>query len=176
MEIDRYTPHDMALYLDGAMKKYLPLRRQVLNEGLIPAEEPIAGKPRLYVAPVKNSLPKDLQKEFPVMMDGLLEQYDDILPGFVLDQGTGNATASELLKKAAEAGCDLLAVTEIHGEKMQNNQFYIALNQTIYRVSDGSTVSLGGYSSNTKVMTPLLAFMNDSYTMFKDSPQWAGAK
>lgn len=169
--VQKYTPHDMAVYLDSALKKYLPLRRQVLDEGLVPAPEPLPGKMRFYLAPVKNSLPQALQAEYSYMLAGLLEEYDDIAPGFIAGK-EGGAT-SELLKKAAEAGCDLLVMPEIQAVQMQDNVYYVSLNQIVYRVTNGQTLSVGTYGSNTKVMTPLLAFLNGANSMFEDSKAWS---
>lgn len=169
-----YSPHDMAVYLDAAIKRYLPLRRKMLSDGLTPPMEPIAGKPRLYVAPIKNSLPKGLQEEFAFMRDGLLEDYDDILPGYV--PGQGGETSREWLKQAAEAGCDLMATAEVQAVKMQNNTYYVSLIHNVYRVSDGQVVSVGSYGNSTKTLTPLLAFLNGARTMYEDSAAWAGSQ
>ena len=171
-----YIPHDIPVYLDIAVKKYYPVRRQAMDEGLIPVAEPIAGKPRLYVAPIKNSLPKELQGEFTFMREGLLEQYGDILPGFVLDPG--KSFDETTMKKAASAGCDLLAVPEIEAHKLQNDgsTYYVSLNQTVYRVTDGTVVGVGNYGSNTKVLTPMLAFLHDAGTMGDDSAAWIKEK
>lgn len=171
--VKKYTPHDMAVYLDGALRKYLPLRRDALREGIVAAMEPLDGRPRLYLAPIKNLLPKALQSEFAYMAAGLLEEYDGIIPGFIL--GTAEGSRPEQLKLAAEAGADLLIMAEIQAVKLQNDTYFVSLNQTVYRVADGQTLSVGAYSNNTKVLTPLLALMNDSRNMYEDSRAWAGA-
>ena len=170
-----YTPHDMPVYLDIAMKKYQTARRQAIKEGLLPASEPIPGKPRMYVAPIKNSLPQELQGEFVSMKQCLLDEYEDIAPGFVLDPGP--ASDAIPLYKAANAECDLLVIAEIQAEKLQNgNDYVVSLVQTVYWVKDGSVASVGNYGSRTKVLTPMLALLGDAKKMSADSAIWANAK
>ena len=72
--LKNYIPHEMPVYMDIALKRYYPVRRRAVTEGIISASAPIPGKPRLYVAPIKNSLPKALQEEFAFMREGLLEK------------------------------------------------------------------------------------------------------
>ena len=170
-----YTPHDMPVYMDIAMKKFHAARRQARKEGLLPVPEPIPGKPRMYVAPIKNTLPPALQGEFASMRECLLDQYEDILPGFVLDPGADSNAIP--LYKAANAECDLLAIAEISAEKLQNgNDYTVSLTQTVYRVSDGSVASVGTYVSQTKVLTPMLALFSNAKKMSADSAAWSSAK
>jgi hypothetical protein len=171
-----YTEHDISVYLDIALTKYYPLRRQAINEGIIPAAEPIPGRPRLYVAPIKNSLPKELQEEFMTMREGLLSQYDDISPGYILDPATEYDETT--LKKAAEAGCGLLAVAEIQALRMpkEDNTYFVSLIQTVYRVEDGEIVSLENFGSSTKILTPMVALVLDARSMRADSAAWINAK
>jgi hypothetical protein len=172
-----YTQHDISVYLDIALTKYYPLKRQAINEGISPAPEPIPGRPRLYVAPIKNSLPKELKEEFVTMREGLLSQYDDILPGYILDTGT-EYDETTTLKKAAAAGCDLLAVAEIQALRVQNedNTYFVSLIQTVYRVEDGNIVSLENFGSSTKILTPMVALVLDARSMRADSAAWINAK
>jgi hypothetical protein len=171
-----YFKHNMTVYLDVAVKKYYSARRKAINEGVLPPSTPIAGKPRLYVAPIKNSLPMALQEEFAFMQEGLLEKYEDILPGFVLDSGKSYDGAT--MEKAAAAGCELVAVPEIHAVKLQNddNTYYVSLIQAVYRVRDGKSVSLGTYGSSTKIFTPLEALLHNSSQMMAESAAWIDAK
>lgn len=170
-----YIPHEMPVYMDIALRTYYQARRQAINEGLLPVSEPIPGKPRLYVAPIKNSMPPELQSEFSTMKEGLMDEYDSILPGFIMDPGV--ASDSIPLLKAAEAGCDLLVVAEIQAMKIKNeDNYYISLSQTVYRVQDGKVASVGTFGSNTKVLTPILALINGARSMSSDSARWVESK
>ena len=175
-ELKSYEQHDISVYLDIALNKYYPLRRQAINEGIVPLTEPIQGKPRLCVAPIKNSLPKALQDEFIAMREGLLRQYEDILPGYILIPGDEYNT--ETMKNAAAGGCDLLAVSEIEATLMQKegNTYFVSLIQTVYRVEDGTVVSMENFGSNTKVLTPTVALILDVRSMRDGSAAWTAAK
>jgi len=171
-----YFQHDMTVYLDVALKRYFSIRRKALDEGVLPLATPLPDKPRLYVAPIKNSLPAALQEEFTFMKEGLLEKYEAILPGFVLDPGkTYDETT---MQKAAAAGCELLVVPEIHAEKVrqEENTYYVSLLQSVYRVKDGTLLNLGSYGSGTKVLTPLEALLHDSGEMKAESSEWINNK
>jgi len=174
--LKNYMPHDMPVYLDMALRKYYLTRRQALDEGVIPALEPVPGRARLYVAPVKNSLTKLLQGEFAIMREGLLDTLDTLAPGYILD--TGTAYDATTMQKAAAAGCDFLVVPEIEAHKLPNEggSYYVSLIQTVYRVGDGNAVSVGSYGSNTNVLTPLLALMHGARSMYHDSASWINVK
>ena len=171
-----YFKHNMTVYLDLALKKYYTARRKALAEGVLPVVKPIPGKPRLYVAAPKNSLPEALQEEFVFMREALLEKYEQLLPGFVLDAGPSYDGTT--LEKAAAAGCDLLAVPEIQAVKLKNedNAYYVTLVHAVYRVSDRQAVSLNTYGSSTKVLTPLEALLHGSSAMIAESAAWVNGK
>jgi hypothetical protein len=176
LALQGYFKHNMTVYLDLALKKYYSARRKALEEGVIPALPPVSGRPLLCVAPVKNSLPAALREEFVFMREGLLEKYERILPGFILD--SGQSYDGTTLAKAAAAGCELLAAPEIHAEKVQNeeNTYYVTLVHAVYRVRDGQSVSLNTYGSTTKVLTPLEALLHDSSAMLAESAVWIRAE
>ena len=174
--LKKYMSHEMPVYLDMAIRNFYAVRRQALEAGVISMPEPIPGRPRLYIAPVKNSLPKVLQGEFALMREGLLENLEDLAPGYVLDPGA--AYDATTLQKAAAAGCDLAVVSEIEAHKLQDSEdaYYVSLIQTVYRSGDGVAVTTGSYGSNTKVLTPLLALMHDAGRMQDDIAVWVNPK
>ena len=104
------------------------------------------------------------------------KKYEDILPGFILDPGASYDETT--MKKAAEAECELLAVPEFQAYKLQNegNTYYVSLIHTVYRVTDGTVLSVGNYGSNTKVLTPMLALIHGANQMAADSESWANPK
>ena len=143
-----------------------------INEGLIPRSEAVAGKNRIYVAPIKNSLPPELQSELPYMQEALWAEYDGILPGYVVDSGEQNTLSN--LEKAAAAGCTLLVEPEIQAVRVREvNAYYVSLNQAVYRVSDGATLNVGIYGSNAKELTPMDALIHGARRMSRESSSWA---
>jgi hypothetical protein len=174
-DLKSYFSHDMPVYLDLAIKNYYPKRRAAFEAGLIPQSEPIEGKNRLYVASIKNSLPPELQSEIPYMQEALWTEYDRISPGSVVD--TGEPSSLTNLEKAAAAGCTLVVAPEIQAVRVREaNAYYVSLNQTVYRVSDGVTLNVGLYGSSTKEWTPMDALIHNARLMSRESSSWADAK
>jgi pimeloyl-ACP methyl ester carboxylesterase len=172
--LENYFYHDIYVYLDLALKNYYLMRRQAMNEGLLPRSEPIGGKHRLYVASIINSLSPALTAEFPFMAEGLWEEYDRIVPGAVFE--SGEESNLSLLEKAAAAGCTLLVVPEISAHLAKNEDpafYYVSLIQTVYRVSDGQLVDAAIFGASTKELTPLLALILGARSLAADGPAWA---
>jgi pimeloyl-ACP methyl ester carboxylesterase len=173
--LQNYFSHDVPLYLDLATKNFYLKRRAAINEGILPRSEPIPGKNRLYVAAIRNNMPPALMGEFSFMQEALWEEYDRILPGYVADLAE-NKTLSDL-EKAKAAGCTLLVVPEIRALWVRDEgSYYVSLNQTVYRVSDGTVLNVGIFGSSTKVLTPMGALIHGARTMNVDSSSWAEAK
>ena len=169
--LKNYFGHDVPVYVDLAMRNYYSKRRQAINEGLLALPQPIAGKPRIYVAAIKNNLPSALKAEFPVMLEALWDEYESLSPGIVIDSGEPSEQSN--LEKAAAAGCDLLVVPEIQAVRVRDeNTWYVSLNQTVIQVADSKIVNVGIYGSHTKTLTPLLALINDARTMRRESGVW----
>ena len=169
-----YSRHDMNVYLDVAIKQYLTAYRQAAFAGLLPLAEPISGQPRLYVAPILDSLPGELQGEWAFMRHALLQRYEHISPGYVLDPGA--AYDKTTMEKALAAGCEFMVAPEIKAEKYQNDFYTVTLNQKVYRVKDGVLVNEATYSNNTKEMTPMEALIFQARAMDKDSAAWITPK
>ncbi len=173
--LQSYFSHDVPLYLDLATKNYFLKRRAAIDEGIVPRSEPIPGKNRLFVAAVKNNMPPALKTEFPFMQEALWEEYERILPGYVADSEEKSTFSN--LEKAKAAGCSLLVVPEIRALWVRDeNAYYVSLNQTVYRVSDGTVVNVGIFGTNTKVLTPMGALIHGARTMRGDSSSWAEMK
>ena len=103
----------------------------------------------------------------------LLQRYENISPGFVLDPGVEFSTSTR--EKALAAGCELMVVAEIKAEKFQSNFYTVSLNQKVYRVKDGELVSETIYSSETRELTPMEALVSIARTMEKESSPWVNA-
>lgn len=173
--LKNYFSHNVPLYMDMALKNYYSKRRLGLNDGSVFPSEPIAGRPRLCVAAIKNSLPSGLQSEFQFMEEALWDQYDHILPGIVAFSSAQHQSSN--MDKAIAAGCELLAVPEIQGLRVRNdNTWYVSLSQTVYRVPDGKVLHVGIYGGNTKVLTPMGALIHGANTMGQESDSWTNSQ
>ena len=168
--LKNYFTHNVPVYLDLVTRNFYAKRRQAIDEGVLPPAQPIAGKPRLYVTAIKNSLPPALKAEFPFMQEALWDEYESLSPGIVRD--SGDETLSDLVKAGA-AGCDLLVVPEIQTTRVRDeNTWYVSLHQTVYRVADGKVLNVGIYGSSTKELTPLVALINNTRQMGRESGAW----
>ena len=168
--LKNYFTHNVPVYLDLVTRNFYAKRRQAIDEGVLPPAQPIAGKPRLYVTAIKNSLPPALKAEFPFMQEALWDEYESLSPGIVRD--SGDETLSDLVKAGA-AGCDLLVVPEIQATRVRDeNTWYVSLHQTVYRVADGKVLNVGIYGSSTKELTPLVALINNTRQMGRESGAW----
>jgi len=172
-------PHDMLLYLDQAIRRYYDAQQKAVAAGVLvkPYQTPpAAGKPRVYVAPVRHSLPVVLEKEYQYMREALWGEYRDVLPGYVLDcrQAPAGETLAVDLQQAAAAGCQWLVESNLVGHTLRDhkNRYYLSLEQHLYRVADGQLVSLVSYASSTAEMTPLEASVHNSMEMRGDHAQW----
>lgn len=169
--LKQYFGHDVPVYVDMSLRNFYPKRRTAMNEGIVSPSEYQAGKPRLYIAPIKNGLPPALKNEFPFMQEALWEEYERMSAGNIVERV--ESAQSAYFEKAAKAGCTLLVVPEIQAVRVREaNSYYVSLNQTVFRVSDGTTVQAGMFGSNTKELTPLDALIHGAKTMNKESEAW----
>lgn len=176
-------PHSMDLYLDLAIKDYYAKKNTAQLAGLLEVrnvQAAEAGEPQVYVAPVVNSLPPELQGEFPVMREALLDQYRDSLPGYVIDAGPPDSGKQRLFdsEKVAGTGSQLVIVPEIQGYKVRDAQdvYYVTLQQTVYQVADGRIVSSAIASSNTRELTPLEALLHNAMSLGSENNEWLERK
>lgn len=168
-------PHQMTIYLDLATKHYYQKRQQAIQAGAIPGlvnqTAPVAGVPRIYVAPIKNSLSAGLQEEFFYMKEALQDEYRRTLPGYVIDMAQ---TEEDVFNKANLAGCQWVLATEIQENKIKDEQsgYYITLEQSLQPVGKGNIVKFASYGRSSRTSTPLQALIHDGRNMSRDSHKW----
>jgi thioesterase domain-containing protein len=168
-------PHQMAMYLDLAAKHYYQKRQQAIQAGVIPGlanqTAPVAGVPRIYVAPIKNDLSARLQGEFFYMKEALHDEYRRTLPGYVIDM---EPVDEDVFKKAAAAGCQWVLVTEIREHMIRDEQsgYYITLEQSLQSVDKRNAVNFASYGTTSRISTPLQALIHNGRTMSRDSRDW----
>jgi hypothetical protein len=166
--------HQIISYL--AIKNYYQKRRQAVLAGelSLPNESFSASPlPKVYVAPIKNKLPEELQKEFIYMKEALQDEYRSTLPGYVLG---GEEESGDIFKKAAAANCGWIVMPEIQAHKSKNeeNTSYITLEQRVYQVDSGRVITATNYGSSTRNLTPLEALIHNAKEMSKSKQEWLG--
>lgn len=166
-----HNPHEMATYTDLAIKNYYDKREQAVKMGYIvlPRSATMPETPwgKVYIAPIKNNLPDALSKEFWYIKQSLSDEYRKVIPGYVIADDESN---DKLLKRAADAGCRWLLVSEVGGyrQKDERNVYYISLTQVVYNVDTGKLFKAAAYSTGTYNLTPLTAFMHVNKSMNYD--------
>lgn len=175
-EEETKDPHQIVLYLDLAIKNYYQKRQQAVVAGqLVIPDETLAGsgKPRVYIAPVLNHLPEELNTEFFYMKEALYDEYRNTLPGYVLDRGD---KVRNVFAKAIAADCDWIIIPEIQAYRLKNEKdtSYITLGQRVYQVRTGTLVSSSSYGSSTRNLTALEAFIHDTKETSENSRDWLG--
>ena len=155
------NPHKVTDYLDLAIKNYYQKRRQAIAAKAI---EPLPSislqkQPLVYVAPLKNKLPQNLQAEFCYMEQALQDEYRKILKRYILS----DEQTDEVIAAALQKGCRWAIVPEISGYRLKNEQncYYITFQQVIYDTSTGRVVDMASSSTATDNLTPLEATIHD---------------
>jgi hypothetical protein len=170
-------PHQMTSYLDLSIKNYYQKRQRAVLAGELSVPNEFIGapgSPRVYVAPIKNQLPEELQTDFIYMKEALRDEYRNSLPGYVLDM---EEEGKDIFKKAAAADCDWVVIPNIQAHKVKNegNMSYITLEQRVYRVESGAFVTSASYGSSTRNLTSLEALMHNAREMSEDRQDWLGS-
>lgn len=173
-----YNSHEMVVYLDKALKNYYDKRQIAINEGTLkPARQVLPASPRdpsVYILPPANRLPDALRGEYVYMKEGLYGEYRDLFPAYQIAADDAVLERQAALQQAAAAGCQWLVVPELQANKLKNdkNAYQIILQQAVYRVKDGSLVSLAAYSSNTMQLTPAEAALHNSIELSEQPLDW----
>jgi hypothetical protein len=153
------SPHELTEYVDHAIKTYFNARRDAIRAGVVKIsseQAPASSKGRVYIATLKNSLPKELYKEYWYMNEMLSDEYRHSIPEAIF----ANEYVDLLLKAAANRGCQWLIVPEVSGFRVKDerNVYYISLIQTVYKVDTGQVIKTASFSTSTNTLTPLEAF------------------
>jgi pimeloyl-ACP methyl ester carboxylesterase len=167
-------PHDITLYLDLAIKNYYDKRQKAVLAGELSVPDQARGvteTPRVYVAPIKNNLPADLQNEFIYMKEALQDEYRSAFPGYVLDMGEDDKA---VFQKAIDAQCEWVVMpkVEAHKAKNEDNVYYITLEQSVYRADSGAIFNTASYGSSTRTLTSLEALIHDAKNMSSNKHEW----
>ncbi|AIF52756.1 lipase family protein [Pelosinus sp. UFO1] len=170
-------PHQITLYLDLAIKNYYQKRLQAVQAGELSMPKQsfsTSETSRVFVAPLKNDLPEELQAEFVYMKEALQDEYRATFSNYML---AGEETNEDIFQKALAEKSEWVVVPTVQAHKVKDeeNVYYITLTQRVYRVENRAVVHAASYGSSTREMTPLEAFIHDMKTMSHDRQEWLGS-
>ncbi|EGO65360.1 lipase family protein [Acetonema longum] len=154
--------HELAGYIDSAIKNYYDKRRLAIEAGMPQPVLP-GGKyqnhERVYITPLTNNLLSDLSSDFWYMQEALLDEYRQALPDSVIAKDRTNWREA-----AVAAGCRWAVVSEVGAVKMKEveNTYYIIFTQTVYNITNdsASVAATAVFSTSTSTLTPLGAFIH----------------
>ena len=155
-------PHNIAGYLDVAMKNHYDKRQAALLAGEAPLEQ-FVDRPvdlgKVCIAPLQNKLPNSLAGEYVYMREALLEEYRQTLPAATL---LSAENPSEQISAATAQECRWLVAPRVEGVAVRQEKkiYYITNQQIVYEVQTQAVVDVADFSTGTYNLTPLEAFVH----------------
>lgn len=155
-------PHNIAGYLDVAMKNHYDKRLAVLAVGEAPLEQFVGSSAdlgKVCIAPLQSKLPNSLAGEYVYMREALLEEYRQTLPGAML---LSAENPSDQMSTATGQECRWLVVPRVEGVAVRQEKkvYYITNQQIVYEVQTQAVVDVADFSTGTYNLTPLEAFVH----------------
>lgn len=168
-------PHRITEYMDLAIKNYFDKRQQAVQAGFeIPSPVVIShiNGQQVYVAPLKNSLPKALSSELGYMRQALWDEYHQTLPGCMV---ATESDKDDWRKTASASGYRWAIVPEVSVTHIatEKNISYINFSQTVYEVATGNIIAASNFSTATYNLTPLEAFVHNFKGINNSPSSWA---
>lgn len=155
-------PHNIAGYLDVAMKNHYDKRQAALLVGKAPLEQ-FVDRPvdlgKVCIAPLQSKLPNSLAGEYVYMREALLEEYRQTLPDAML---LSVDNPSDQMSMATAQECRWLVAPRVEGVAVRQEKkvYYITNQQIVYEVQSGTVVDVADFSTGTYNLTPLEAFVH----------------
>lgn len=162
--------HDLAIRKEYDLKK-------ALGHEVIPSSTGM-----VYIAAIQNELPfKWGGDDFPYMKQVLYETYQDLFGSFTIhpEDHASMSDFEKLRNQAAQAGSKYLLFASVWGQRYENAVFpytLITLDQSLFRVSDGSLVYAASYQDAARQFTPLIAVSSAATIMNTDADFWLERK
>lgn len=155
-------PHNIAGYLDVAMKNHYDKRLAVLASGEALQEQAVersVDPGKVCIAPLQNKLPNSLAGEYVYMREALLEEYRQTLPDAMLFSAEN---PSDQMSTATAQECRWLVSPRVEGVAVRQEKkvYYITNQQIVYEVQTGTVVDVADFSTGTYNLTPLEAFVH----------------
>ena len=169
-------PHNMAVYLDYALKNYFDKRKALEDEtkqkvnrkGMYKTSLNVKG----YVAPLRNELQQELGSEFYYMQKIMEDQAWRTFPEVVIAEQ--ELSFDEHLRKARLEGCEVVLLPTVSAKRIKHEgqQYYVQLRLFVHSAFDGRLLGGYVYSSNTREFTPAEAFLSNVRNMTSESGEW----
>jgi hypothetical protein len=175
-ELPFWERHYKKHHHDLAIRKEYDLK-QALGQMVAPS-----AKGRVFIASIQNELPtKWGGDDFPYMKQVLYETYKDLFGSFAVnpEEQASMSEFEKLRTQAAQAGSEYLLFASIWGQRYENAVFpytLITLDQSLFRVSDGSLVYAASYQDAARQFTPLVAVSSAATIMNTDADFWLERK
>ena len=156
------NPHKLIGYVDVALKNYYDKRHQAIVAGVelpTPKLKKQDNRGQIYIAPLQNTLPDALAKDFWYMSEALSNEYRHIFPDYTI----GKENLPEGWRKQANfSNYRWVIVPEVSALRLKQEKclYYITVNQTVYDVATGAIVDMESFSTGTYELTPLEAFIH----------------
>lgn len=165
--------HEMAVYLDAAIRNYQDIISGLPGSNNKPSvnvankysiwngDNRNGGGYRVYIAPVNVNLHQSIQSDGNYMSYIVQEMLVDQLRGAVADNGEIR-DLKDTLKEAQNLGCEYVIFTKVTGDLLKTTKYTcnLQLEETIYDVT-GNMVFTQTNSTNSSKVTPLEAVMYD---------------
>lgn len=150
--------HEMALYLDTAMRRFFDAKFAAREQGLSIADLAMRkdGSQMVYIAPLLTKLDKGIASDERYIRSIVREVLSNSLDGYVFGDGEQLSLTEELARAKAE-NCQWLLLPEITAKKLRNEQnvYYLSTEEKLYHVPSGRFVTILQASSGSRDLTPL---------------------
>lgn len=150
--------HEMALYLDTAMRRFFEAKFAAREQGLAIAEFSIKkdGDRMVYIAPLLTKLEKGIASDERYIRSIVQEVLSATLNAYVFGEGE-RRTLEEELDQAKAANCEWLLLPEITARKVRTEQnvYYLSTEEKLYHVPSGKFITILQASSGSRDLTPL---------------------
>ncbi len=159
--------HEMFVYADAAVRNFYDQKAAAEKRGedttTYHAEPPVQSA--VYVMPMTIAVDKKIRNDLPYMKLILRDALKNRLSGVVFSERS-QETLAEACEAAQKAGCHYILREDFTGKrrKDENYNFLMSMQEEIYD-TDGRTLSVQDANTDTRLITPLEAFLYDQTLM-----------
>lgn len=156
--------HEIAVYLDAAMRIYYDKKEKVKDSSITSNDEFVnekPGKEMVYISAPTLNLDHVTIEDKNYVKEILKDVYRWSEHGFIINTEK-KGTLNEELKKAKNAGCKWLLLTNVESKQMQRkyNDFYIAVEEILYNVETERLEAVFSSARGSNDSTPLGTILN----------------
>lgn len=156
--------HEIAVYLDSAMRIYYDKKEKLKNSSLASDVEFLnekQGKEMVYISAPTLNLDHITIEDKKYVKEILEDVHRWSEHGFIINTEK-RGTLNEEIKKAKNAGCKWLVLTNVESKQMQKryNDFYIAVEDILYNVETEQLEAVFSSARGSNDSTPLGTILN----------------